>query len=77
MIIMMPHSRIQRDMWQARRARIERRFGRHAPGPDGRLPTPALSGIRIRLGHALIGAGHWLSGDSADAQRRSAHHRTA
>jgi len=36
------------------------RAGRHAPG---RAIATARSGIRVRLGHALIGAGNWLAGE--------------
>ena len=72
--MIMPHSTIQRDFWEARRARLridrrEQNNGTDAPAGRG------VDGIRVQVGHWLIGAGSRLSGERVETIRHSAPQR--
>lgn len=66
--MMMPNSRLNRDFWYARQHDAPNRAAyRRAP----------RGGLRVRIGHGLIGVGSWLSGDGVAPSQRTAHGRPA
>jgi hypothetical protein len=72
--MMMPNSSIQRDLTHARRTRFERTGGHQRIGADARPNGRSrLVSLRVQVGHALIGAGSWLSGERVEGARPSAH----
>jgi hypothetical protein len=76
--MMMPNPTSQRDLWRARRAEAaESHDTERQSAADAAPPASAPTGVRVRVGHALIGAGRWLSGEGADAKRPSRQHRAA
>jgi hypothetical protein len=84
--MMMPHPTLQRDFWQARAGRLpagsrDRGAAPELPARDAALtPSPDLrkrAGLRVAIGHALIGAGSRLSGERIDTVHPPAHHRAA
>ena len=76
--MMMPHSSFQRDLSLARRKRFERAPRREPIGIEaaatGHRARP-FGSLRVQVGHALIGAGSWLSGERVEAT--SSAHRPA
>jgi hypothetical protein len=47
------------------------------PTPHPRTTTPAQTGLRVRIGHALIGAGTAISGERVEPARSNPKPRTA
>jgi hypothetical protein len=71
--MMMPNASIQRDMALARRGRFERTLRHPRHGSDAASARRTrLTSMRVQVGHALIGAGSWLSGERTEG-RPSAH----
>ena len=73
---MMPHSTIQRDFHRARNPRPADVPETKAIDPRSDCESaPVRRGVRVRVGHALIGAGRWLSGEGVDVSLPSTPHR--
>jgi hypothetical protein len=66
---------MQRELTAARRARHERSATATAIAAGATTVRRARRGraLRVQIGHALIGAGSWLSGERVEAVRSSAH----
>ena len=47
------------------------------PPPHPRTTTPTHTGLRVRIGHALIGAGTAISGERVEPARSNPRPRTA
>jgi hypothetical protein len=55
----------------------EERQRRLLPTPHPRTTLPAHPGLRVRIGHALIGAGTAISGERVEPARSKPRPRTA